>query len=342
MRSRLGAPRRPALRGARHPASARCPGRPGHRQAARDRRDRHLVRRHPEPQPGAPARPRPPARRLVQAVAQPERTRAANRRRLAALGDHGPDLRAHAERAVPRLRTGHERAEPPARRCHEAELHERALHARNVSGFIAPEGADPTADLSAWRAATDRGEPYGQAARGVARELTTYHSATGVPGKPAPMLVQNGWTDDLFPATEALRVYQTFKRTKGALVSYQFGDLGHPRGSNKVGRRSLLQRPGRGLLRRPPRGQGASARAQRGDRVHADLPQGGPGGGAVPGAQLGAAPSRGGRDVTPRPATDRLRRRQPGDRHRLRPDPDRRSPARPCQPSLPPGRPWRP
>jgi predicted acyl esterase len=104
-----------------------------------------------------------------------------------------------------------------------------------VAGFIAPEGADPTADLTAWRAATDRGEPYGQAARGIARELTTYHSATGVPGKPVPLLVQNGWTDDLFPATEALRVYQTFKRTKGALISYQFGDLGHPRGSNKVG-----------------------------------------------------------------------------------------------------------
>jgi predicted acyl esterase len=104
-----------------------------------------------------------------------------------------------------------------------------------ISGFIAPEGADPTADLTAWRAATDRGEPYGPAARGIARELTTYHSATGVPGKPVPLLVQNGWTDDLFPATEALRVYQTFKRTKGALISYQFGDLGHPRGSNKVG-----------------------------------------------------------------------------------------------------------
>jgi predicted acyl esterase len=104
-----------------------------------------------------------------------------------------------------------------------------------IAGFIAPAGADPTADLSTWRAITDRGEPYGADGRAVARELTTYHSATGVPGTPVPLLVQNGWTDDLFPATEALRVYQTFKRTKGALISYQFGDLGHPRGSNKVG-----------------------------------------------------------------------------------------------------------
>jgi predicted acyl esterase len=103
-----------------------------------------------------------------------------------------------------------------------------------LTGFVAPEGADPDADLTAWRAATDRGEPYGAGVRAVGRELTTYHSAAGVPGTPVPMLVQNGWTDDLFPATEALRVYRTFKDTEGARIAYQLGDLGHPRGSNKV------------------------------------------------------------------------------------------------------------
>jgi predicted acyl esterase len=125
-----------------------------------------------------------------------------------------------------------------------------------ISGFIAPEGADASADLTAWRALTDRGEPYGADASAVARELTTYHSATGVPGTPAPLLVQNGWTDDLLPATEALRVYQTFKDAKGARIAYQLGDLGHSRGSNKVGVDRFFNRQGAAFLAAYLQGRG--------------------------------------------------------------------------------------
>jgi hypothetical protein len=57
----------------------------------------------------------------------------------------------------------------------------------------------------------------------------------GLSGPSAALLVQNGWTDDLFPASEALRVYRTFDAAPGARVSLQFGDLGHPRGSNREG-----------------------------------------------------------------------------------------------------------
>jgi pimeloyl-ACP methyl ester carboxylesterase len=125
-----------------------------------------------------------------------------------------------------------------------------------LTGFIAPEGADPSADLSAWRAVTDRGEPYGADGQAAARELTTYHSAAGVRGTPAPLLVQNGWTDDLFPATEALRVYQAFERTKGARISYQLGDLGHPRGSNKVGADRFFNTQGANFFASHLRGKG--------------------------------------------------------------------------------------
>ena len=54
----------------------------------------------------------------------------------------------------------------------------------------------------------------------------------GLSGASAALIVQNGWTDDLFPAPEALRVYRTFKAAPGARLSLQLGDLGHPRGSN--------------------------------------------------------------------------------------------------------------
>jgi fermentation-respiration switch protein FrsA (DUF1100 family) len=103
----------------------------------------------------------------------------------------------------------------------------------SLQGYYAPQGVDRSADLTGWKAITDRGEPYRADARAVARELTTYHSAVGVSGVPAPLLVQNGWTDDLFPAPEALRAYVAYRRLRGALVALQLGDLGHSRGSNK-------------------------------------------------------------------------------------------------------------
>jgi pimeloyl-ACP methyl ester carboxylesterase len=52
--------------------------------------------------------------------------------------------------------------------------------------------------------------------------------------RPAPLLIQNGWTDDLFPPEHAIRPYN-YLRSKfpGFPVSLQFGDLGHSRGSKK-------------------------------------------------------------------------------------------------------------
>jgi fermentation-respiration switch protein FrsA (DUF1100 family) len=102
-----------------------------------------------------------------------------------------------------------------------------------LQGFYAPVGADPSADLTGWKAIADRGEPYRADARAVARELTNFHSAVGVSRVPAPLLIQNGWTDDLFPAPEALRAYVAYRGLRGARVALQLGDLGHSRGSNK-------------------------------------------------------------------------------------------------------------
>jgi fermentation-respiration switch protein FrsA (DUF1100 family) len=113
-----------------------------------------------------------------------------------------------------------------------------------ATGFVAPQGADASSDLTSWRAITERGEPYGADAHAVARELSTYHSAGGLSGVPAPLLVQNGWTDDLFPATEALRVQLAFRHSKRARISYQLGDLGHPRGASKANENAYFDRQG--------------------------------------------------------------------------------------------------
>jgi predicted acyl esterase len=76
---------------------------------------------------------------------------------------------------------------------------------------------------------------------GLADLAETYTDKAGYPvrfmkgaSKPAPLLYENGWTDDLFPPEQALRVYNYLRAAyKHPDVSLQFGDLGHSRGTNK-------------------------------------------------------------------------------------------------------------
>jgi hypothetical protein len=94
--------------------------------------------------------------------------------------------------------------------------------------------ADPSADLPRWYARTQRGEPEDAEARAIAEEVHRFHQGYGIPGRtPAPMLLQSGWTDDLFPAKESIRAYDDSRR-RGGWAAMQFGDLGHQRGSNKA------------------------------------------------------------------------------------------------------------
>jgi predicted acyl esterase len=118
-----------------------------------------------------------------------------------------------------------------------------ALYASgNASGFYAPQGGAFSSDITTWKALADRGEPARADALAVGKELTGFHSWAGLSGRSAALLVQNGWTDDLFPATEALRVYRTFHAAPGARISLQLGDLGHPRGTNDAGQGSAMER----------------------------------------------------------------------------------------------------
>jgi fermentation-respiration switch protein FrsA (DUF1100 family) len=85
----------------------------------------------------------------------------------------------------------------------------------NASGFIAPAGEDPEADLTKWFAATSAGEPANPEDEAIAKQLYTYHQGYGLPGTPAPMLLESGWTDDLFPPSQSLRVYNGAHAAKG-------------------------------------------------------------------------------------------------------------------------------
>jgi fermentation-respiration switch protein FrsA (DUF1100 family) len=106
--------------------------------------------------------------------------------------------------------------------------------AGDAKGYYAPEGEDEEADLTKWFKVLQAGEPITPEDEEIEHRIYDYHDAYGVPlsGKPAPLLLENGWTDDLFPVTQALRVYNQVRALKG-YASLMFGDLGHLVASNK-------------------------------------------------------------------------------------------------------------
>ena len=68
----------------------------------------------------------------------------------------------------------------------------------------------------------------------IAHQIYTYHQGYGIApsGKPAPMLLESGWTDDLFPVAQSLRAYNQVRRA-GGYAALMVGDLGHGPASNK-------------------------------------------------------------------------------------------------------------
>jgi fermentation-respiration switch protein FrsA (DUF1100 family) len=99
---------------------------------------------------------------------------------------------------------------------------------------------DREANLPMSFAQIQAGQPLSADARATLRKTYENHSAYAlrfVPGhsRPAPLLIENGWTDDLFPPAHALRAYNYLRSAyRGFPVSLQFGDLGHSRGANKA------------------------------------------------------------------------------------------------------------
>jgi dienelactone hydrolase len=127
-----------------------------------------------------------------------------------------------------------------------------------VSGLFAAGAAtgtysatDPEADLPAWYTAINAGEPYesNPLAATIIYQLTRFRSpyylldgAYGTPREaPAPLLIANGFTDDLFPVDEALRYYNLDRALyPNAPVGLIDGDFGHMRAQNKAADRALL------------------------------------------------------------------------------------------------------
>jgi predicted acyl esterase len=96
---------------------------------------------------------------------------------------------------------------------------------------------DLEADIPAWIERLVGGDPYTDPKiNGIIEQLTTYHSSFYInhAEEPSPLLIQNGWNDDLFPVDEALRFYQrTRAQYPGDPISLYLADIGHARSQNK-------------------------------------------------------------------------------------------------------------
>jgi dienelactone hydrolase len=119
----------------------------------------------------------------------------------------------------------------------------------SVSGTYNP--ADPQADLPGWFAAINAGEPYETnpltptIVTQMAHFRSPYYMLAGAYGmaqeQPAPLLIANGFTDDLFPVDEAVRYYNLDRSLyHDAPVGLIAGDFGHPRAQNKSADSALL------------------------------------------------------------------------------------------------------
>jgi dienelactone hydrolase len=118
-----------------------------------------------------------------------------------------------------------------------------------ATGYYAPPGVDSQADLTTWFAELNAGEPYTSTEESLIQGIAQYHSpyylldgAFGTAKEsPAPLLIGNGFTDDLFPVDEALRYYNLDRSLYPSDPIALFdGDFGHQPSNNKPGDIALL------------------------------------------------------------------------------------------------------
>ncbi len=112
-------------------------------------------------------------------------------------------------------------------------------------GNLARPGQSPYANPLALQFDVAKGEPYGPNVTSVLEQLRTYSGITRLGRTAAPLLMQNGWNDDLFEPLQGIRTYNILRRANpNAKVGLQLGDVGHPRGSNKNNTNYYFNRAG--------------------------------------------------------------------------------------------------
>ncbi|MEA2703033.1 MAG: type transport system ATP-binding protein, partial [Actinomycetota bacterium] len=127
-------------------------------------------------------------------------------------------------------------------------MRESFLELLYLLGIATGEFASPQQDygaaLPSWLTTFQKGEPYdGVEVDPIWEQVRRYRSPMWIPnvGKPAPMMIMNGWTDDLFPPIQAISMANAeAQRNPDVPVHLRFASIGHPRAQNKAADRNLL------------------------------------------------------------------------------------------------------
>ena len=141
----------------------------------------HLLRRHPVAQPGPPAQPHPAARRL--ATGRGAARRAPGSWIAAAFPRWGASDLTYALQPNGRFLDfrDYQVGQSIKPGGVQKQSYVNGLYASGTgAGFYAPLGAPFSADITGWKAVTDKGEPETPAMLRVGRELTAFHSMAGV------------------------------------------------------------------------------------------------------------------------------------------------------------------
>lgn len=122
---------------------------------------------------------------------------------------------------------------------------------------------DPDADLLTWAARLAAGDPYEDdpQTQQMLTELQQHHSSYFVDHseQPAPLLIANGFADDIFPVDEALRFYnRTMRQYPKAFVGMEFLDFGHQRAQSRAADTNRLAARQRSFMEHFLLGQGGT------------------------------------------------------------------------------------
>ncbi|MDX1511920.1 MAG: hypothetical protein R3249_11275, partial [Nitriliruptorales bacterium] len=105
-----------------------------------------------------------------------------------------------------------------------------------ANGYVRNTGSGDESDVEMVVASWNAGEPYAPFMEAVHEGFLAHHASLGIQGEPAPMLLQNGFSDDILPIREALKLYNDLhRRFEHPDVALLFGDHGHSRSGNRDG-----------------------------------------------------------------------------------------------------------
>ena len=208
----------------------------------------------------------PQAQRHARALEEPQWHAAPHRRRLAPLAVVGPGRRAASQRPLPGHRTSPREAQSlnPVG-TPDPELPRGPLRARQVERLLLRHRAglhsvheprrQPADELrrDPGRTAAERRREGRAAGAPMSSTTPTRCGSSTGHSRPAPLLIENGWTDDLFPPEHALRAYnylrQAYSRVPGEPPVRR--PRPQPRGEQGA-HQQVPEQPGLPVLRRPP------------------------------------------------------------------------------------------